>query len=464
MARKYSLKDNPIFQGLQAPEPPPEPSLAPEALEVPTKAAAAEVSPQFGGQNLTPKNRPSKFDPLNAKSDESYESALEPAPEAPPDPKVEAAAEAEAPPPYPARAEAFDLRDNIDRFLFFGFYNGVADVLLPTLEPSSQVLYSRLFRLSYGFNRNYCTVSQPLLMEKTGLSRNTVRTSLQSLSKDGWVRIVESGNHISTTYRIVLPREQDGNDDFRISKSDPQNLTLKNRASETNPLGGQNSEVQNLTPKNKISNKHDDFNDLESRVSNFEGQKSTPLLSLTNRSLTLSERESDGHLLTPEDSKTFGQELVGKFYTRLGQRASKTKREQSVQECLSLFDDGFTPEEVDYAIDWLIEYHPETGAFNRVLHFIDQAIKEREATLQAAAEKERLRAEAEHQTHVAMQQVAEREQVEAVLDTLSASVRKKLEQQAARLVQEEHGNVAYGRETLIRLKVEELVRDQHFEL
>jgi hypothetical protein len=168
--------------------------------------------------------------------------------------------------------------------------------------------------------------------------------------------------------------------------------------------------------------------------------------------------------LTPEDLKTFGQELVGKFYTRLGQRASKTKREQSVQECLSLFDDGFTPEEVDYAIDWLIEYHPETGAFNRVLHFIDQAIKEREATLQAAAEKERLRAEAEHQTHVAMQQVAEREQVEAVLDTLSASVRKKLEQQAARLVQEEHGNVAYGRETLIRLKVEELVCDQHFEL
>jgi hypothetical protein len=63
-----------------------------------------------------------------------------------------------------------------------------------------------------------------------------------------------------------------------------------------------------------------------------------------------------------------------------------------------------------------------------------------------------------------MQQVAEREQVEAVLDTLSASARKKLEQQAARLVREEHGNVAYGCETLIRLKVEELVRDQHFEL
>jgi hypothetical protein len=132
-----------------------------------------------------------------------------------------------------------------------------------------------------------------------------------------------------------------------------------------------------------------------------------------------------------------------------------------VQECLTLFNDGFTPEEIDYAINWLIEHYPETGAFNRVLHFIDQALKERKASLQATAEKKRLRAEAEHQAQVAAQQAAERDQVTAVLDRLSVSIRKKLEQQAAQLVQEEYGHVEHGREILVRLKVEELVRDQY---
>lgn len=125
-----------------------------------------------------------------------------------------------------------------------------------------------------------------------------------------------------------------------------------------------------------------------------------------------------------------------------------------------LFDDGFTPEEIDYAIDWLIEHHPETGSFNRLQHFIDQAIKDRQANLQANAEEERLRLEAEHQIRVKEQQAAEREQTAAFLDTLSHSDREKIKLQAAQLVQDEHGNVQHGREILIQLKVEELVRDR----
>jgi biotin operon repressor len=141
--------------------------------------------------------------------------------------EIKAEAEPDALSPSLKDAATFDLRNNIDRTLFFGFYNEVADALLPTLDVSCQVLYNRLFRLSYGFNRNYCTVSQPILMEKTGLSRNTVRTGLQSLTKAGWIQIVESGNRISTTYRIVLPREQSEYTTIRLPKFDPQNLTLK---------------------------------------------------------------------------------------------------------------------------------------------------------------------------------------------------------------------------------------------
>jgi len=169
--------------------------------------------------------------------------------------EIKAEAEPDALSPSLKDAATFDLRNNIDRTLFFGFYNEVADALLPTLDVSCQVLYNRLFRLSYGFNRNYCTVSQPILMEKTGLSRNTVRTGLQSLTKAGWIQIVESGNRISTTYRIVLPREQSEHTTIRLPKFDPQNLTLKSRPSK--------SEAQKQTVKICLS-----------RGSNFRGPKS----------------------------------------------------------------------------------------------------------------------------------------------------------------------------------------------
>src|ERR671930_550484 len=72
------------------------------------------------------------------------------------------------------------------------------------------------------------------------------------------------------------------------------------------------------------------------------------------------------------------RELVGKFYSRLGQRPSKAKREKSIEECLSLLLEGFTVEEVDYTITWLIQHYPATGSFSRLSHFIDQAIKDRQ--------------------------------------------------------------------------------------
>src|SRR5262249_34058337 len=136
----------------------------------------------------------------------------------------------------------FPLQDHFDKALFFGFYNEAADELLPTLPPAAQVLYSRLFRLSYGFNRNYCTVSQPLLMERTGLSRNTIRTAMQTLLDGTWVQIIGAGNRVSTTYRVILPREKHSGEQGRSSKIDTQSLRVKNRHSE---FEGQNVGINN---------------------------------------------------------------------------------------------------------------------------------------------------------------------------------------------------------------------------
>jgi Helix-turn-helix domain len=439
VTRKYSLKDNPIFQGLKAPIPrETDPTL--------------EETLTDGGQNLTLKTRPSKIDIQEISLDEQIEQ---------PDlsPAEQTAASEDAPPR--AVKDNFALQDHIDKSLFFGFYNEVADVLLPTLEPTAQVLYNRLFRLSYGFNRNYCTVSQALLMERTGLSRNTVRTGLQSLLRSGWISIVESGNRVSTTYRVILPREREENENIRGSIFEGQNLTLKRRGAAADPVEGQNSALQKMSGNGKKERNAQENNPLQSRLSKFDPQDLPPLLSFTNRSLTLSERASEDQNLTRKNLLLSARELVDKFYALLGQRVPKAKREQSMQECLALLQEGFTPEEVDYAMSWLVTRHPETGAFSRVPYFIDQALKEQQMIEHATASQQQQRVAEAQQRQAEQQLKAEQQQLDDIFASLPAAEQQYLQQHAAVLVAQEHGEVSYGHATLIRFKVEELIRERY---
>ena len=272
MAQRFSLKDNPIFQKFVPLTPPDAPTPVEETQE------GQEIVPE--GQNLTVKRRPSESDthnvlveetselspsadvftssnqqvvPLREEPSEREEMDFEgqnltvterlsedDAQKLPPTRMSDSSSpqvlsSAVAPTHSPAKRSVgteFPLQDHLDKALFFGFYNEVADELLPTLPPAAQVLYSRLFRLSYGFNRNYCTVSQPLLMERTGLSRNTIRTALQTLLDDRWIQIIGAGNRVSTTYRVILPREKHLGEQSRGSKIDTQNWRVKNRHSE----------------------------------------------------------------------------------------------------------------------------------------------------------------------------------------------------------------------------------------
>ncbi len=268
MAQRFSLKDNPIFQKFT-------PRTLPDAITpVEETQEVYETAPE--GQNLTVKERPSEDDthsvlaekasspspsvdvftssgqqlfPVREDPQEREETHVEGQnltvkdrlsendahkfpptrmSDSSPPPQVlsSAVAPTQSSTAQSARAE-LALQDHLDKALFFGFYNEVADELLPTLPPAAQVLYSRLFRLSYGFNRNYCTVSQSLLMERTGLSRNTIRTALQALLEDRWIQIIGAGNRVSTTYRVILPREKHLGELARGSKIDTQQLSVK---------------------------------------------------------------------------------------------------------------------------------------------------------------------------------------------------------------------------------------------
>jgi hypothetical protein len=152
------------------------------------------------------------------------------------------------------------------------------------------------------------------------------------------------------------------------------------------------------------------------------------------------------------------RELVDKFYSRLGQRPSKTKREKSIEECLNLLVEGFTVEEVDYAITWLIQHHPTTGSFSRLSHFIDQAIKERETEQQTQqVAQEQVRA-AEHQRAEQQRMEEERQQIEEVKASLPPEMLEGLYQEATHLIEQESPSLKFGKDLMVRVKLNELVK------
>jgi hypothetical protein len=467
VAKKFSLKDNPIFQRLEAPEPREVEPPAEEALPPDEGSYASEPrGSSHEGHDLTLINRPSKINPQKLTPSQSSERQAHV-------PAVDAQFQRSQ---EPTSLQGLRLKDHLDKSLFFRFFNEMVDDLLPTLDPNEQVLYIRLFRLSYGFNRNYCTVSQSLLIERTGFSRNTVRTGLQSLTQKGWVRVADAGNRVSTTYLVVLPSDKIIRSQNSRADSDPQNLTAidrpsyneghdmsrKIRGSESSPLAGQNSDLQNLTLSKRSSERIEEPTTY-ARGSDVEGHDLPPLLkAFTHNSLTLQGRErrsnAEDQGMTLNALILSARELVDKFYSRLGQRPSKVKREKSLEECLNLLLEGFTVEEVDYAITWLIQHHPTTGSFARLSHFIDQAIKEWQAeqrTQEVDAEQSRA-AEQQRAEHQRIEE--ERHQIEEAKALLPQEALEGLYQEARHLIEEESPGLKFGKELMIRVKLNELVK------
>lgn len=368
-----------------------------------------------------------------------------------------------------ANASDLGLQDSFDKSLFFSFYNEVCDDLLPTLEGAEQILYARLFRLSYGFNRNYCCVSQPVLGEKTGLSRNTVRTALQSLIEKEWVYVIEAGRHVSTKYRVYLPRERNRGSKLdpqkkrvkiRPSNIDHQNLSVNFRGSNIDNPEGQKTEVQNLTVKKPLWKLSSGNSSLLDSPPKFDPQKMPPLL-LTHNSSTLSRRETDSQSSSTNDLSHKALILVEKFYSLLGQQPSTAKSQKSIAECVALLRDGFRSDQIDYAVSWLITHHPATGSFTRVAHFIDQALKEKDREQLVSELESRKTAELESQRLEEQRLEEERRQIDEVIGSLSPEALDLLNSDARRLVESENGQVRFGKQTLVQIKIRELIRARY---
>lgn len=105
------------------------------------------------------------------------------------------------------------LTDNIRDNVQVGRYHvrvdqNVFDELLPVLTLPEQVVYLRLYRLSWGFHRNWCEAGYGAIAKKTNLAISTVKKAILSLIDRGLVVVLEVGKGTrGTKYEVKLPQD-----------------------------------------------------------------------------------------------------------------------------------------------------------------------------------------------------------------------------------------------------------------
>jgi hypothetical protein len=332
-------------------------------------------------------------------------------------------------PPTPP-SPAAELREGLPEAFLAEAFRMVMDFVLPTLPLAAQVTYLWLFRYAYGFNRNHCRVSRPALMRVTGLSKRGLDLSLTGVERLGWIRTVEVSYRQGTLYQIYLPHER--------SEEFSRSLLSSHLPSGSLPLELKRENINNI---NSLS-----ANEL--RISQL----------LPNR---IPGRDLDNNPSPSEQlPDSLLEQLLDKFYAGLNQRRiSSMKRERGLAVLARLLRDGYTIDEIAYAIDWTMASISGLHSIGILPEVMGQALAARERLLaDSGAQPSRQVVE---ESSARAQAEAEQRQIEAMKATFPPERLEALREDARMLVAQEHPNLKFGQDILIRLKVDELVRAQY---
>jgi hypothetical protein len=331
-------------------------------------------------------------------------------------------------PPTPP-SPAAELREDLPEAFLAEAFRMVMDFVLPTLPLAAQVTYLWLFRYAYGFNRNHCRVSRPALMRVTGLSKRGLDLSLAGLNKLGWIRTVEVSYRQGTLYQIYLPHERSDELSRSLQSSQLLNSSL--------PYEPKRESINN----NSLS---------DNRFTTSHLPTSLILSRELSNNCSSSEQRSDPQL----------EQLLDKFYAGLNQRRiSSMKRERGLAVLARLLQDGYTIDEIAYAIDWTMTSISGLHSIGILPEVMGQALAARGRLLaDSGAQPNRQVVE---ESSARAQVEAEQRQIEELKATFPSERLEALREDARALVVQEHPNLKFGQDILIRLKIDELIKAQY---
>lgn len=261
--------------------------------------------------------------------------------------------------------------------------NDVSDRLLCHLSASAQAVYIRLYRQSYGWNRNWAAESLPKLSKSCNLSLQTIRKAIKELETIGTIRKEFSDYHKATVYRVFLPSE--------INISDMRSQYIGPQFSDTQKIGDMVRTVQETVGE-----------DTEDRISSdtdsgtvgvgfrrgdridVGGQNSIIQSAYFAGTSIYALIESGGAL--PKNILTYitdihlreSVDIIDTFYDSCGfPVVSRALYRKSVFDYIDLIRSGFSPDDIRYAVRWTFNNsrsRPES--FSLIKHTMHLAMKD----------------------------------------------------------------------------------------
>jgi hypothetical protein len=111
--------------------------------------------------------------------------------------------------------------------------HALTDSLFKLLDVSERVVYEQLYRLSWGFGKDFCTIGLPKLAERSGLKPTATHGAVARLTKKGLVikaaATFGKNKEQGITYRLPLPEWLVRNERLSLNERLPPNDSNKEK-------------------------------------------------------------------------------------------------------------------------------------------------------------------------------------------------------------------------------------------
>jgi len=290
---------------------------------------------------------------------------------------------------HPSLRDSDGLSDSINiNSNYCKLHNDVSDTLLRHLSPSSQAVYIRLYRQSYGWNRNWAAESLPKLTTACNLSLQTVRKAIKELESFGCIKKQFSDYHKATVYRIFLPSEISMVNNYMVNTTGSTNRG-QNIDSLTEPYGISDGQFSALLPSGDQTADTDrkyegDLKNLDTE-NVFSGGQGIDIQSIYFSGSSIYVLLKQGGAL-PKNIYTYmnnkhlahAVDIIDEFYDSIGfSIVSRSQYRKSLIDYFEMIKSGFSSDDIRYAVRWTFKNsrsRPES--FSLIKHTMHLAMED----------------------------------------------------------------------------------------
>jgi len=322
---------------------------------------------------------------------------------------------------------------------FTKYPNDMHDLFSEKLNVYETVAFIWIWRISWGFGKNYCRFGQRDLLNNTSIpSLRTSQRVIVGLREKKFIiaALDETGIREATNkgslYRVCTPKEIiDGITEEGVSLEliplegivceaiSRQGIAREAIASQEIDLIGDTPIARQAIPPEAIPgenpNELNDNNDPEKYRQRGYSLSGTPLKDKERIKDTLSQ-----------------DEIISRFYEGIGHtKISKAKRERAEKDFQKLTSEGFSPEDIQFTVNWSLKNVKEKMYdFSIVCHTIGEAMaaKEKAEALQKQRADEENKALLEREEYEKAQE--ENQRLNSYKETMNTNDRTSLRERA----------------------------------